>query len=122
MASLHFDSFCSHSLRHEALKVRVNRPIKGRNRVVTRFGAPRGVRGFAGKQALLKRLLYGEENLRLRLRQVASEVVQERFLAETSFITVENNASRRQRRRKLLGQRGVILLHPAPAPPHRQVP
>src|ERR1700726_4537977 len=49
------------------------------------------------------------ENLRLRFRQVAREIAQERSLAEASFIAVEDNPGGRRWRRKCLGQRRVIL-------------
>jgi len=55
------------------------------------------VRGLAGEQSLIERLLDRIEHLRLRLRQVAREVAQERFLGETSFIAVENDAGRCRR-------------------------
>ena len=48
------------------------------------------------------------EDLRLRFRQVAREI-EERSLAETSFIAVEDNPGGRRWRRKCLGQCCVIL-------------
>jgi hypothetical protein len=49
------------------------------------------------------------KDLRLRFRQVAREIAQERGLAETSFIAVEDAPGGRRRRRKFLGERRVIL-------------
>src|SRR6202051_492309 len=49
------------------------------------------------------------EDLRLRFRQVAREIAQERSLAETAFIAVEDDPGRRRGRRKCLGQGRVIL-------------
>src|ERR1700694_3115208 len=49
------------------------------------------------------------EDLRLRFRQVAREIAQERSLAETSFIAVEDNPGGRWGRRKCFCQRRVVL-------------
>src|ERR1700732_1194194 len=49
------------------------------------------------------------EDLRLRFRQVAREIAQERSLAETSFIAVEDNPGGRRWRRKCFCQRRVVL-------------
>jgi hypothetical protein len=46
-------------------------------------------------------LLNRVEHLCLRLGQVAREIAEERLLAETSFIAVENDAGRRRRRGKI---------------------
>src|SRR5262249_26806458 len=105
MAGLHFDGRCAHALGHEALQVWIDCAVFSRNGIITRLGSPCCVRGLAGEQGLVERLLDSIEHFRLRLRQVAREVAQERFLAETSFIAVENDASRRLRSWK----------HPRPA-------
>src|SRR5258707_8961453 len=49
------------------------------------------------------------EDLRLPFRQVAREIAQERSLAETSFIAVEDNPGGRRWRRKWFCQRRVVL-------------
>ena len=49
------------------------------------------------------------EDLRLRFRQVAREIAQERSLAETSFIAVEDNPGGRRWRRECFCQRRVVL-------------
>src|ERR1700676_1331290 len=49
------------------------------------------------------------EDLRLRFRQVAREIAQERSLAETSLIAVEDNPGGRRWRRKCFCQRRVVL-------------
>jgi hypothetical protein len=54
---------------------------------------------LAREQSLLERLLDRIEDLRVRFRQVAREIVQERGLAETPFIAVEPNPGGRRRRR-----------------------
>src|SRR6266480_606934 len=76
MTGLHLDGPGSHPLGHEALKVRIDRAIFRRNRVVAWFRPPCRLRRLAGEQSFVKRLLHGIEHLRLLLRQVAREITQ----------------------------------------------
>ena len=94
---------------HEALQIRIDRAIVSGDRIEARLRAPPGLRGLAGEQRLLERLLDRIKNLRLRFRQVAGEIAQERSLAETPFIAVEDDAGGGRRRREGLGQRRVVL-------------
>ena len=106
---LHFDGLGAHALGHEAFEIGIDRPVFRRNGIETRLRPPGRMRRLAREQSLVERLLDRIEDLRLRFRQVAREVAQERSLAETSFIAVEDNPSGRRWRRKCLGQRRVVL-------------
>src|ERR1700748_2091153 len=86
VARLHFDGFRAHALGHEALEIRIDRPVLRRDGIETGLGAPGRMRRLAREQRLVKWLLDRVEHLRFRFRQVACEIVQERSLAETSFI------------------------------------
>src|SRR5947209_14459862 len=109
VARLHLERLGAHALGHEAFEIGIDRPVFRRNSIETRLRAPGRVRGLAREQSLVERLLDRIEDLRLCFRQVAREIVQERSLAETSFIAVEDNPGGRRWRRKCLGQRCVIL-------------
>src|SRR6516225_9679882 len=65
--------------------------------------------GLAREKSLLERPLHRVEHLCLRFWQIACEITQKSFLTETSFIAIKYDACRRGRRRKRLGQGGVIL-------------
>src|ERR1700674_2909108 len=91
VACFHLDRSCAHSFGHEALEIRVDRPIFGGDRIETRLRTPRRLRGLAGEQRLIKRLLDSVKYLRLRFRQVAREVTKEGCLGEASFIAVEDD-------------------------------
>src|SRR5258705_4869087 len=67
------------------------------------------MRRLAREQSLVERLLDRIKDLRLRFRQVAGEIAQERSLAEASLIAVEDNPGGRRWRRKCLCQRRVII-------------
>jgi hypothetical protein len=69
-----------HSLRHEPLEVGIDRAVLGRNRIEARFRSPRGLRGLAGEQSLLERLLDRIEHLCLCRGQIAREIPQEGLL------------------------------------------
>src|SRR5882672_3847520 len=88
---LHFDGLGAHPLGHEAFEIGIDRPVFRGNGIETRLRPPGRLRGLAREQSLLERLLDRIEDLRLRLRQVAREIAQERRLAETSFIAVKDN-------------------------------
>src|SRR4029077_3428787 len=64
-------SLGTHALGHESLEVRIDRAVLGRNGVIARLWSPSRVRGLAGEQRLVERLLDRVEHLGLRLRQVA---------------------------------------------------
>src|ERR1700730_14352245 len=106
---LHFDGLGAHSLGHEAFEIGIDRPVFRRNGIETRLRPPSRMRRLAREQSLLERLLDRIKDLRLRFRQVAREIAQERSLAEASFIAVEDNPGGGRWRRKFLGQRRVIL-------------
>ena len=57
----------------------------------------------------MKRLLDGIEHSCAGLRQIAGEIAQERSLAESSFVAVEDDARRGGWRRERLGERRIIL-------------
>ena len=109
MARLHFDGLGTHTFGHEAFEIGIDGAVFGRYRIKTRLRAPGRLRGLAGEQSLLERLLDRIEHLRLRFRQIAREIAQECGLAEAAFIAVENDPGRRRRRGIRLGQRGIIL-------------
>src|SRR6266478_4949533 len=88
---------------HDAL------PVFRGNGIETRLRPPGRMRGLAREQSLLERRLDRIEDLRLRFRQVAREIAQERGLVETPFIAVEDDPGGGGWRRKCLGQRRVIL-------------
>jgi hypothetical protein len=67
----------------------IDRPIFRRNRIDTRLRTPGGVFGLAGQKSLVKRLLDRIEHPRPGLRQVPSEIAEERSLSESSFVAVE---------------------------------
>ena len=90
MACLHFDGLGTHALGHEAFEIGIDRPVLRGNGIEARLRPPGGLRGLAREQSLLERLLHCIENLRLRFRQVAREIAQERSLVEAPFIPVEN--------------------------------
>src|ERR1700722_6206776 len=94
---LNFDGLGTHPRGHEAFEIGIDRAVFRGNGIETRLRPPGRMCGLAREQCLLERLLDGVEHLRLRLRQVAREIAQERLLAETSFIAVEDNPSRRWR-------------------------
>src|SRR6266478_5767882 len=109
MARLHFDGLGAHALGHEAFEIGIDRPVFRGNGIETRLRPPGRMCGLAREQSLLERLLDRIEDLRLRFRQVAREIVQERGLVETPFIAVEDDPGGGGWRRKCLGQRRVIL-------------
>jgi hypothetical protein len=76
---------------------------------LARLRSPGRVRGLAGEQSLVERLLHGVEHLRLCFRQVAGKVTQESLFGKASFIAVEHDAGTGRRRRIGLGQGRVIL-------------
>src|SRR3984893_17793989 len=57
MAGLHLDCLGAHPLGHEALEVRIDGAVFRGNGVVAGLGSPCRVRGLAGEQSLLERLL-----------------------------------------------------------------
>src|ERR1700690_3889461 len=61
MAGLHLDRLGAHALGHEPLEVRIDRAVLGRNGVVSRLRSPCRVRGLAGEQSFVERLLHGIE-------------------------------------------------------------
>src|SRR4029077_17005340 len=95
MARLHFDGLGAHPFGHETFEIGIDRPVFGRNGIETRLRSPGCMRGLSREESFLEWLLDRIENLRLRFRQVAREIAQERSLAETSFIAVEDNPSGR---------------------------
>src|SRR3984893_9176490 len=99
MAGLHLDCLGAHPLGHEALEVRIDGAVFRRNGIESRVRSTCGLSSLAGEQCLVERLLDGVEHLRFCFWQVAGEITQERSLAETSFIAIENYAGRRRRRR-----------------------
>jgi hypothetical protein len=109
VTGLDLDRFRAHALCHEALKIRVDRPILRRHGVPAWLRSPCRVRGFTCEQFLMKRPLDRVKRLRLCFGQVAREISEESFFAEASFIAIEYDAGRRGWRRKRLGQRGVIF-------------
>jgi hypothetical protein len=109
MARLHLDDLGAHALSHEAFEIGIDRPVFSRNCIETRLRAPCRMRRLAREQRLLERLLDGVEDLSLGFRSGRPKVAPKRRLAEKSLFAVEYNARRRGRRRKCLGQRGVIL-------------
>ena len=72
-------------------------------RIEARLRPPGRMRGLACEQSVLERLLDRVEDLRLRFREVAREIAQERGFGETPFIAVEDDPGRGRRRRKCLG-------------------
>src|SRR3954452_11038238 len=102
MAGLHLDRLGAHTLGHKALEIGIDRPVLRRNGIEARFRPPGRVRGLAGEEGLLEWLLDRIEHLRLRFRQVACKIAQKRSLAETPFVTIEDDASRGRRRRERL--------------------
>src|SRR6266446_5113548 len=96
MARLHFDGLGAHSLGHEAFEIGIDRPVFRGNGIETWLRPPGRMRGLAREQSLLERLLDRIENLRLRFRQVAREIAQERGLVETPFIAVEDDPGDRK--------------------------
>ena len=109
MTRLHLDRLRTHALGHEALKIGIDGPVFRGHGIPTRLRTPRRVCRLAGKQRLLKRLLNGVKDARLVGRQVAGEIAQECCFTESSPSSPSDNASRGGWRRKLLGQRRVIL-------------
>src|ERR1700677_1554391 len=64
---------------------------------------------LVGKQRPFEWHLHGVEDARFLRRKVASEVAQERFLAQPSLIVGPENAGTGRRRWILLSQSGIIL-------------
>src|SRR5256714_3448244 len=92
MTRLYLDGLGAHSLCHEPLEVGIDCAVLGRDRIEARFRPPGGLRGLAGEQSLLERLLDRIEHLCLFGGQIAREIPQECLLAKTSFITVKHDA------------------------------
>src|SRR3984893_7828996 len=57
MAGLHLDGLGAHPLGHEALEIGIDRAVIRGNRIETRLRPPGRMRGLAGEQSLLERLL-----------------------------------------------------------------
>src|SRR5258707_15024635 len=88
---LHFDGLGAHALGHEAFEIGIDRPVFRRNGIETRLRPPGRMRRLAREQSLVERLLDRIKDLRLRFRQVAGEIAQERSPAEASFLAGEDN-------------------------------
>jgi hypothetical protein len=84
MTRLHFDGLGAHPLGHESFEIGIDRAVFRGNGIETRLRPPGRMRGLPREESFLERLLDRIENLRLRFRQVAGEIAQERLLAETS--------------------------------------
>jgi hypothetical protein len=94
VASLHFDGLGSHPFSHETLQVRIDDAVLRRNCIITRLRSPCRLRGLAGEESLMERLLNRVEHLCFRLGQVAREIAEERLLAETSLFLLPQPALR----------------------------
>ena len=73
MARLHLDRLRAHALRHEALGIRIDRPVLRGHGIPARLRSPCRVGRLIGKQCPLERRLNGVENARLVGRQVAAK-------------------------------------------------
>jgi hypothetical protein len=109
MAGLHLDGLGAHALGHEALEIGIDRSVFRGDGIEARLRPPGRMRGLACEQSFLERLLDRIEDLRLRFRQVAREIAQERGFGETPFIAVEDDPGGGGWRRKRLGQGRIIL-------------
>src|SRR6516165_661577 len=109
MASPYLDRFRAHAVRHESLQIGIDRSIFGRNRIEARLGTPSGIFRLAAQKRLVEWLLDSVEHPGAGLRQIAGKIAEECSLGEPSFLAVEDDACRGQRRRKLAGQSSVIF-------------
>src|SRR5258708_12285399 len=114
---LHFDGLGAHALGHEAFEIGIDRPVFRRNGIETRLRPPGRMRRLAREQSLLERLLDRIKDLRLRFRQVAGEIAQERSLADASFIAAENKPGGRPWRPNSLPPHPLTLPPLLPPPP-----
>src|SRR5277367_2209073 len=92
MACLHLNGSCAHAFGHEAFKIRIDRAVLSRDSIETWLRPPSRLRGSACQQSLVERLLNRVKDLRLRFRQVACEIPQERLFAQAPLIAIENDA------------------------------
>src|ERR1700751_6329346 len=109
MAGLYLNGLGAHPFGHETLELRIDGAVFRGNGVVAGLGSPCRVRGLAGEQSLVKRLLHGIEHLRLCFRQVAGKVTQKSLFGEASLIAVEHDAGTGPRWRRSLSPGRVIL-------------
>src|SRR3569833_2466420 len=82
MARRYLDGIGAHTLRHEALQVRIDGPILRGDGVEAGLGAPRGVGCFTREQFLPEGLLHRKQLPGARFGNILRKIVEERLLGE----------------------------------------